>query len=168
MTPPDSPIITGRPYRLVIEGQYGDADGCIRIVEADSGREAVMWDASEWTEDPSLVFVIAHAIEMAIAGSGTDADAGDTVTLSLHISNAYSTGEIFVHDIVATVPAPPGHPDQVDTDSDELADWAGEHLLALTGQGPEYADVDALYEVTITGAPDGFGYLVGYETAAQG
>lgn len=98
----------------------------------------------------------------------------DTVALQLHISNAYATGEVFTHDITATVPVPPGHPgsaaqaSQVNTDSDEFFDWAGDHLMSLTGEGPEYANVDALYEVTITGAPAGFEYLVGYEEAYQG
>lgn len=93
----------------------------------------------------------------------SDTNTNLSVALQLHISNAYATGEVFTHDITATVPVPPGHPG-----SAEFFDWAGDHLMSLTGQGPEYSDVEALYEVTITGAPAGFEYLVGYEEAYQG
>lgn len=97
----------------------------------------------------------------------SDTNTNLSVALQLHISNAYSTGEVFTHDITATVPVPPDHPEP-DLDSDIVDDWAGEHLLALTGEGEQYSNVEALYEVTVTGAPAGFEYLVGYETAAQG
>lgn len=52
-----------------IDGEYGSDLGSIRIY--DKFGEVVMWDCSEWAEDPSLMFVIANAIREALL-EGTD------------------------------------------------------------------------------------------------
>jgi hypothetical protein len=49
-------------FRVEIEGQYGEDDGAIRLLDGD--EELVMWDSAEWREDPSLVFVVANAIQI--------------------------------------------------------------------------------------------------------
>lgn len=62
--------------RVEIDGQYGrladgqnleGVEGAIYIFdEDDDDREVIMWDSTEWIEDPSLVFVIANAIRLAL------------------------------------------------------------------------------------------------------
>lgn len=52
-------------YRTEIDGEYGIVDGAVRILDAATGEEVLAWDSSEWTEDPSLMYVIANAIETA-------------------------------------------------------------------------------------------------------
>lgn len=49
-------------FRVEIDGSYGEPDGAVRLLDDD--EELVMWDSAEWIEDPSLVFVIANAIEV--------------------------------------------------------------------------------------------------------
>lgn len=56
-------------FKVDIEGEYGDEDGAIRLLDGD--EELVMWDSAEWREDPSLVLVIANAIRIGYE-EGTD------------------------------------------------------------------------------------------------
>jgi hypothetical protein len=49
-----------REFALVIDGEYGVNEGSISLFR--DGQEVVMWDSSEWIDDPSLVYVIANAI----------------------------------------------------------------------------------------------------------
>lgn len=49
-------------FAVEIFGEYGEPDGSIHLM--DGQTELVMWDSAEWTEDPSLVFVIAEAIRI--------------------------------------------------------------------------------------------------------
>lgn len=54
---------------IEIDGEYGDNDpldaGGIHI--SDDHGEIVMWDSQEWIDEPSVVFVIATAIQEALA-----------------------------------------------------------------------------------------------------
>jgi hypothetical protein len=49
-------------FRVEIDGEYGDDDGSVRLLDGD--EELLVWDSAEWAEDPSLVFVIANAIQI--------------------------------------------------------------------------------------------------------
>lgn len=51
--------------QIDIEGEYGIEDGGIYIYD-DKG-EVVMWDSSEWIEDPSLVYVIVNVVAEALS-----------------------------------------------------------------------------------------------------
>jgi hypothetical protein len=52
-----------------VDGEYGNPEwGQIEITDADG--EIVMWDVAEWTEDPSLVFVIVRAAREALLEGG--------------------------------------------------------------------------------------------------
>ncbi len=53
-------------YRIAIEGQYGIEQGSVHIHDENTGDEVLMWTADEWIEDPSLVYVIANAIRVAL------------------------------------------------------------------------------------------------------
>lgn len=52
-----------------IQGSYGDPEGSIHLLD-ENGYEVLMWDSSEWLEDPSLTFVIANAISMHMSPAG--------------------------------------------------------------------------------------------------
>ncbi len=83
---------------------------------------------------------------------------GDLV-LTIRIENAYATGEERVHHMVVALPAP--------ADGEDSDDWAADHLLDFTGKGPDYAGIEAIYEVTVITCgqrPD----LVGVGASAQG
>ena len=49
-------------FRVEIEGEYGAEAGAIRLL--DGSEELLCWDSAEWCEDPSLLFVIANAIQI--------------------------------------------------------------------------------------------------------
>jgi hypothetical protein len=57
-------------FRVAIDGEYGDADTQIALMDGDA--ELVMWTSDEWREDPSLVVVIANAIQVGYT-EGADA-----------------------------------------------------------------------------------------------
>ena len=84
---------------------------------------------------------------------------GDRVLLEIRVENTYATGENFTRAFIVAVPPPAGgqDPDQ----------WAAEHLLDYTGEGPEYAGVEALYEVEVT-VCDACPELVHAAATAQG
>jgi hypothetical protein len=54
--------VATRDFKVEIEGEYGAEAGSIRLL--DGAEELVVWDSAEWCEDPSLVFVIANAIQI--------------------------------------------------------------------------------------------------------
>lgn len=88
------------------------------------------------------------------------------IALTVRISNAYpELGREFIHDAVVTVDAPAA---ETTADPDRLADWAQDTLLDFTGEGPEYANVHGVYEVTVIAAPADYGALVGLEAYAEG
>jgi hypothetical protein len=49
-------------FRVELDGEYGAETGAIRLLDGD--EELVMWDMTEWAEDPSLALVIANAIRI--------------------------------------------------------------------------------------------------------
>ena len=120
-----------------------------------SGHEALISIFSDscdvLTFTPRTAVALAHMILRA---------AVTEIRLTIRVSNNYSDGEAFVRDYSVTVDAP--------ADDAILDDWAVEHLLTFTGEGPEYAGVEALYEVEILAAPTGFDHLVGLRTSAMG
>jgi hypothetical protein len=50
-----------------VHGSYGEPGGSVHILD-ESGAEIVMWDADEWTRDPSLVYAI---FELMSCGTST-------------------------------------------------------------------------------------------------
>jgi hypothetical protein len=49
------------PYHV----EVNEEDGFVRI--AWHSREMLYWDASEWQEDPDVVFAVARAITLALS-----------------------------------------------------------------------------------------------------
>jgi hypothetical protein len=49
-------------FRVEIDGEYGAEDGSVRLLDGE--EELLVWDSAEWAEDPSLLFVIANAIQI--------------------------------------------------------------------------------------------------------
>jgi hypothetical protein len=49
-------------FRVEIDGEYGAEDGSVRLLDGE--EELLVWDSAEWAEDPSLLFVIANAIQV--------------------------------------------------------------------------------------------------------
>lgn len=81
-----------------------------------------------------------------------------TIELNVRITNSYITGQSFQHDLKVQVEQPTG----------DLHDWAHDHLMQHTGEGPEYANTEASYFVEITGTPPGHAHLIGMEFATEG
>ncbi len=81
-----------------------------------------------------------------------------TVPLTIRVENAYATGAVFAHVLAVEVPPP----------SDDLDAWALDTLIPFTGEGPQYADTPAIYEVEILTAPTTHAYLVGLTVTAEG
>lgn len=52
----------GKGFHVVIDGEYGDSDNEIRLMDGDD--EIVMWSSDEWKEEPSLVAVIVNAVRI--------------------------------------------------------------------------------------------------------
>lgn len=82
------------------------------------------------------------------------------IPLTIRVVNAYATGATYTRTLAVTVPAPHLGAD--------LDDWALDNLLGFTGEGPEYASVEAIYEVEVLGASHDFIHLIGLVTGAQG
>lgn len=85
--------------------------------------------------------------------------ATDRVTVTVRVENSYATGDVHTHDLTVAVPAPSA--------GEHLGDWAADNLLAFTGQGPAFAGIEALYEVTVMHCgqrPD----LIGITVSSQG
>ncbi|GAA4739179.1 hypothetical protein [Gordonia alkaliphila] len=82
-----------------------------------------------------------------------------TIPLTIRTENSYATGAVFTHTIGVEVSPPPTH---------DLDDWAQGALIPLTGEGPQYAEVHAIYEVEILTAPAEYPHLVGLTANAEG
>lgn len=86
--------------------------------------------------------------------------ATDVVELSIKVSNSYATGESFTRTLTVDTAAP--------RDDEDLDDWAYRELFQHTGEGPQYAEVEGLYEVEVLRAPDAFNHLIGFQTSSAG
>ncbi|MEJ9078407.1 hypothetical protein WKY82_08295 [Gordonia malaquae] len=95
----------------------------------------------------------------ALELSGMLARAATTeIAVKIRVTNTYP-GEAFEHVYDVVAPAP----------RDEYTDdWAFDHLWEHTGEGPEYANTPAAYEVEILGAPEPFAHLVGLTVDSYG
>ncbi|WP_138918096.1 hypothetical protein [Gordonia effusa] len=81
------------------------------------------------------------------------------IAMQLKVTNSYpETAFEHLYDVAA--PAPRDHED--------VYDWCYDHLYEYTGEGPEYADVPAAYEVEILSAPAPFAHLVGLRVDSYG
>lgn len=90
--------------------------------------------------------------------TSTMSAAAATIPLSIRVTNCYITGETFCHDMEVQVEPPAG----------DLFEWAYEHLMEHTGEGPEYADAEASYFVEITATPHNYRHLLGMEFSTEG
>jgi len=81
-----------------------------------------------------------------------------TVPLTIRVENCYASGASFTHvlDIDISPPAP----------TICLTDRALDELIPFTGEGPQYASIEAIYEVEILSAPDALARLVGLTVTA--
>lgn len=82
-----------------------------------------------------------------------------TIPLTIRTEVTYDTGDCFTRQLDVQVP-PPG-PGQ------DPADWAIDELLCFTGEGPDYATTEALYEVEVVASPSRPD-LIGVSAAGQG
>lgn len=85
--------------------------------------------------------------------------ATDTIAVQIKVTNSYPK-TVFEHILDVVVPAP--------RDNDYTDDWAYDHLYEYTGEGPEYANVPAAYEVEVLSAPTHFEHLVGLKVDSYG
>lgn len=60
-------IMPDQDFHVVIEGEYGDDEGSIHLMNGDT--EIVTWEYREWAEDPSLVFIITYTISQGYKGT---------------------------------------------------------------------------------------------------
>lgn len=75
------------------------------------------------------------------------------VGVELAVTNSYSTGEVYEHLYNVAVPAPALEADgSFDAESDASFDWLG-GLIDFTGEGPQYSNTDAIYEVQVMTCP---------------
>ncbi|GAA3045078.1 hypothetical protein GCM10010528_25440 [Gordonia defluvii] len=84
-----------------------------------------------------------------------------TVPLTIRVENAYANGDAFTHVLDIDISPPP-------TPTTCLTDWALDELIPFTGEGPQYADNPAIYEVEILSAPVAFARLIGLTVTAEG
>lgn len=85
----------------------------------------------------------------------------DIVTVTVAISNSYpELGRHFARTEEVDLPAPP--------DGIDLAAWAQDELIQLTGEGHEYASTHGVYAVRIIAAPVPFEHLVGLTAHGEG
>ncbi|MGB3605336.1 MAG: hypothetical protein WBA38_17495 [Gordonia sp. (in: high G+C Gram-positive bacteria)] len=85
--------------------------------------------------------------------------ATDTIAVKILVTNSYPDAT-FTHVYDVTVPA---------LRDDEYADdWCYDCLWEHTGEGPEYANTPAAYEVEILSAPEPFAHLVGLKVDSYG
>ncbi|MGB6126659.1 MAG: hypothetical protein WBG47_15030 [Gordonia sp. (in: high G+C Gram-positive bacteria)] len=83
-----------------------------------------------------------------------------TVPLTIRVENSYANGDAFTHVLDISISPP--------TPTTCLTDWALDELIPFTGEGPQYANTEAIYEVEILAAPDAFAHLVGLAVTAEG
>ncbi|MBM7366354.1 hypothetical protein [Gordonia hydrophobica] len=92
---------------------------------------------------------VVSAAETLVAGQ---------ILVTIRVENTYATGQGFVHQLAVAAPAP--------ADAADPDEWASEHLLQFTGDGPKYAQTEGLYEVEVIGCDDR-PELVGAAASAQ-
>ncbi|MFM9378578.1 hypothetical protein [Gordonia sp. VNK21] len=85
--------------------------------------------------------------------------ATDTITVQILVTNTYPDAT-FTHILDVTVPA--------HRDDEERFDWMFDHLWEYVGEGPEYANTPAAYEVEIISAPSPFEHLIGLKVDSYG
>ncbi len=83
-----------------------------------------------------------------------------TVPLTIRVENVYANGDAFTHVLDISISPP--------TPTTCLTDWALDTLIEFTGEGPQYADTPAIYEVEVLSAPAAFAHLVGLTVTAEG
>lgn len=83
-----------------------------------------------------------------------------TVALTIRVTNDYAHGPSFCHLLHVDVPAP--------ADSEDITEWMLDTLFPYTGEGPDYADSQAIYSVQIIGAPTDFDHILGLSISAMG
>ena len=112
---------------------------------------AVMSDSAD-----IMAFTPATALDLAamLARAATD-----TIAVQILVTNSYPDAA-FEHILDVTAPAP--------RDDEDVYDWCYDHLYEYTGEGPEYADVPAAYEVEILSAPSEFAHLIGLKVDSYG
>ena len=81
------------------------------------------------------------------------------IPITIRTEVTYDTGDRFTRQLDITVPPPGPH--------QALDDWAADELIAYTGEGDQYAGVEAIYEATVIASPD-WPELVGVLVAGQG
>ena len=85
--------------------------------------------------------------------------ATDTIAVQIKVTNSYlHTSFERTYDVVAPAPR----------DDEYADDWAYDNLYEYTGEGPEYANVPAAYEVEVLSAPTYFEHLVGLKVDSYG
>lgn len=90
--------------------------------------------------------------------TSTTSAAAATIPLSIRVTNVYVSGETFRHDLIVQVEPPIG----------DLYGWGLDHLMQHTGEGPEYAAIEASYFVEVTGTPPDHQHLLGLEFSTEG
>lgn len=81
------------------------------------------------------------------------------ITVQIKVTNTYPDAT-FTHVYDVTAPAL--------RDDEDRFDWMYDNLYEHTGEGPEYADTPAAYEVEILSAPAPFEHLIGLKVDSYG
>ncbi|MEJ9079316.1 hypothetical protein WKY82_12900 [Gordonia malaquae] len=112
---------------------------------------AVMSDSAD-----IMAFTPATALDLArmLARAATT-----EIAVKIRVTNSYPDAT-FTHVYDVTVPAP--------RDDEYADDWCYDHLWQYTGEGPQYANVPAAYEVEILSAPIDFEHLIGLKVDSYG
>ena len=84
-----------------------------------------------------------------------------TVPLTIRVENSYASGASFTHVLDIDISPPP-------TPTTCLTDWALDTLIEFTGEGPQYANTPAIYEVEVLNAPTEYHRLIGLTVTAEG
>ncbi|MGB3604373.1 MAG: hypothetical protein WBA38_12590 [Gordonia sp. (in: high G+C Gram-positive bacteria)] len=108
--------------------------------------------------DDGEVMAFTPTTALDLAGMLTRAATGE-IAVQIKVTNSYP-GESFEHVYDVVAPAP--------RDNDYATDWMYDNLYEHTGEGPEYANTPAAYEVEILSAPSEFAHLVGLKVDSYG
>lgn len=143
-TSPATSTTTRSGARVVVTRTDDVRDGAEPIV-------AVMADDGEILSfTPTTAAVLAGMLARAATAE---------IAVQILVTNSYPS-ESFEHTLDVTAPAP--------RDDEDVYDWCYDHLYEYTGEGPEYADVPAAYEVEVLFAPSHFEYLIGLKVDSYG
>ncbi|GAA4658983.1 hypothetical protein [Gordonia humi] len=83
-----------------------------------------------------------------------------TVPLTIRVDNDYAHGPSFCHLLHVDVPVP--------AVGEDITGWMMSVLFPYTGEGSDYADMDAIYSVQIIDAPVEFDHILGLAVSAMG